>query len=101
MAGTAITLPPQFITKDNHGGYIVITAALLMTWSVLFWIIRAVVRFGYNNYIAADDVTATIGTVLGCAQAIVVILAVTTAGLGRRIGSLGLESLHRTEVVHV
>jgi hypothetical protein len=101
MANSTIIPPLQSITADNHGGYILITAALLTTWSILFWFIRIFVRIGYNNYFASDDVAATIGTIIGSAQAIVVMLAVNTAGLGKRIDKLTSGNLHRTELVRM
>ncbi|KIW04112.1 uncharacterized protein PV09_04923 [Verruconis gallopava] len=67
-----------------------------MTWSILFWLIRAIVRSCYNRYFASDDVAATIATVLGSAQAVVVMFAVNSAGLGQRVEKLGAHCLHRT-----
>jgi len=92
--------PPQTITPNDHGGYILIATALLTTWSILFLLIRGVVRrIGPNRHIASDDIAAIIATVLGCMQASIVMVAVDHAGLGNRKSTLGVEELHRTGVL--
>jgi hypothetical protein len=65
MSNVTVAQRPQLITPDNHGGYITITAALMMVWMTLFYVIRLTVRFAFNNFFAADDVIATVGTVSG------------------------------------
>lgn len=95
-----ITAPPQTITKDDHGAYILILTALLTTWSILFLLIRAVVRrIGPNQHFASDDVAATIATALGCIQATLVMIAVDHAGLGNRLSTISVDELHRTALV--
>jgi hypothetical protein len=55
---------PQLITSDNHGGYVTITAALMMVWMVLFYLIRILVRYAFSNIFALDDGIITVGMVL-------------------------------------
>ena len=92
--------PPQRITDDDHGGYILIVTALLTTWSILFILIRAIIRsMGPSHHIASDDIVALAATVLGCIQATIVMIAVDHAGLGNRVGTLTSREVHRTGVV--
>jgi len=97
-----ITAPPQAISSDDHGGYILIITALLTTYSILFLIIRGIIRrIGPNHHFASDDAAALIATVLGCVQASLVMIAVAHAGLGNRIGTLSRDEVHRTAVVRL
>jgi hypothetical protein len=62
MNNTTATVPHQVITPDDHGGYITITAAMMLVATALFYIFRLVIRFGFG-FFASDDTLITAGTV--------------------------------------
>jgi len=55
--------PTQYITPDNHGAYLMIVAALLMTWMLLVLAMRFLIRFRFNGPWGYDDTAVTIGSV--------------------------------------
>lgn len=58
------TAPPtQYITPDNHGGYLTVVAALLMTWMLVVLAMRFLIRLRFNGPWGYDDTAVTIGSV--------------------------------------
>ncbi len=62
MNNTTALRPPPVITADDHGAYITITVALMMVSSILFYIFRLIIRFGFG-FFASDDAFLTASTV--------------------------------------
>jgi len=66
MSSTGATTMEQ-ITPDDHGAYLVITAGILISWTVLVFLIRLYIRFRINGqsagYFGHDDTAFTLGTV--------------------------------------
>ncbi|KAE9987053.1 hypothetical protein EG328_003835 [Venturia inaequalis] len=84
----------QAITSTNRGGSITITAAMLMVFMVLFYIIRILVRIGFKSSVGFDDIVITIGSVFGIVQSILVMLAVK-AGLGKKLHLLSPRQIEK------
>lgn len=54
---------PYHISNDEHGPYVVVFAALLMTYTIFCYLARLVMRFTMNGPLRADDWVVTVGTV--------------------------------------
>ncbi|QDS73033.1 hypothetical protein FKW77_009316 [Venturia effusa] len=98
MADSIVDDGHQALTSSNHGGLITITAAMLMVFMILFYVIRILVRLGFKSSIEIDDFAITLGSICGIVQSTLVMLAVK-AGLGRKIHLLRPEQLSKVSVV--
>jgi hypothetical protein len=65
MSAAANEGPRAFtITPDDHGGVIVVVGCVLMTWTLLCFMIRLYNRFMMRSSLGLDDVACGIATVL-------------------------------------
>lgn len=55
--------PTQHITPDNHGAYLTIVAAILMTWMLLCLAMRILIRTRFNGPWGHDDTAVSLGSV--------------------------------------
>jgi len=53
----------NFITDNNHGAWVTAVAAILLTWMLLFLLMRAAIRVRFNGPWGHDDYTVTAGSV--------------------------------------
>jgi len=51
------------VTPRDHGAYIVITAVVGVTWTVLVYCIRLYIRLNFNGPFGFDDASASFATV--------------------------------------
>ncbi|KAF2436424.1 hypothetical protein EJ08DRAFT_691592 [Tothia fuscella] len=99
MSNTTISAQrSQLITSENHGGYVTIVAVMMMVCMILFYIIRIVVRYAFNNIFAYDDIIVTVGTIMGIAHSITIMFTVK-AGLGKHISKISADNLQHLEVM--
>lgn len=52
------------ITPDDHGGIIIVVGFVLMTWTLLCFIIRLYNRFMLRSSLGLDDFACALGTVI-------------------------------------
>ncbi|KAJ6785129.1 hypothetical protein PWT90_07571 [Aphanocladium album] len=71
------------VTPDDHRAYIVITAIVGLTWSVMVLCIRVFIRLRLTGPFSWDDWAATIATLIGAGQTGTVLYAVRQ-GVGVR-----------------
>ncbi|MCJ1244296.1 hypothetical protein MMC30_001494, partial [Trapelia coarctata] len=80
------TAPMEQITAEDHGAYIIITAGMLISWTILVFLMRMYIRFRINGksagYFGHDDTAFTLGAVIAIVQTGVTLAAVKN-GLGR------------------
>lgn len=51
------------ITPDDHGGVIVVVGCILMTWTLLCFLIRLYNRFAMRSSLGLDDFVCGVATV--------------------------------------
>ena len=51
------------ITPDDHGGVVVVVGCILMTWTLLCFMIRLYNRFAMRSSLGLDDFVCGIATV--------------------------------------
>ncbi|PNY23636.1 Uncharacterized protein TCAP_06423, partial [Tolypocladium capitatum] len=78
---------------DDQGAFVVITAVLGVTWTVLMLTIRLYIRSRINGPFGLDDLAALLGTLFAVCQSSVVLVAVHN-GLGKRTELLQHDSLN-------
>ncbi|TLD24673.1 hypothetical protein E2P81_ATG12009 [Venturia nashicola] len=71
---------------------------MLIVSTILFYMIRIVVRIGSKGSVENDDIAITIGSIVGVAQSILVILAVK-AGLGIKMYLLSPQQIEKIFVL--
>jgi hypothetical protein len=59
---------PNLVTEDDHGAWVTVVAAIVMSWMILTLLMRIVIRTRFNGPWGADDTVATVGSV--CAPVI-------------------------------
>ncbi|KAL3965072.1 hypothetical protein ACCO45_002076 [Purpureocillium lilacinum] len=80
------------VTPRDHGAYIVITAVVGVTWTVLVYCIRLYIRLNFNGPFGFDDASASFATVVGIVQSAVTLIAVRN-GLGKAEDLLSPDEL--------
>ncbi|EAS36414.2 uncharacterized protein CIMG_01768 [Coccidioides immitis RS] len=83
---------PYHISDDEHGPYVVVFAALLMTYTILCFIARLVMRFTINGPLGADDWTVAAGSIIAVIQSALKI-SEARHGLGKRTDAVGLDDI--------
>ncbi|EEP80629.1 conserved hypothetical protein [Uncinocarpus reesii 1704] len=82
---------PYHISDDEHGPYVVIFAAILMTYMILCYLMRLLLRFTINGPLGLDDWTVTAGSVVAIVQTALKI-SEAKHGLGKRTDAVSLEN---------
>lgn len=55
--------PSEPITSTDHGGYVIIAGAVLLSWMLLALVVRVVLRLRVNGPWCKDDTVMAIGSV--------------------------------------
>ncbi|KAI1931459.1 hypothetical protein LOZ58_005782 [Ophidiomyces ophidiicola] len=74
---------PYHITDDEHGPYVVVLTAVLMTYMILCYCARLLTRFTINGPLGPDDWTITAGSIVAVIQSALKI-SEAKHGLGKR-----------------
>ncbi|KAB8339049.1 hypothetical protein FH972_021985 [Carpinus fangiana] len=94
MSETAPAAPvysvPNVVTDDDHGAWVTVVAAILMSWMVLTLLMRVVIRTRFNGPWGADDTVASVGSAVALAMTIAIFIAVNQ-GFGRKTSLLSQD----------
>ncbi|EME87456.1 uncharacterized protein MYCFIDRAFT_205678, partial [Pseudocercospora fijiensis CIRAD86] len=88
--------PFAIITKDDHGGLIIIATALGLALALLSIAIRVYVKWMSSQRAGIDDLLLAVGAMFAFIQESV-ILAACARGLGRSMSLLDLSSIRYIE----
>ncbi|KAK2737234.1 Ubiquinone biosynthesis protein coq9, mitochondrial [Myotisia sp. PD_48] len=84
------------VTDDEHGPWVVVISGLFMTYTVLCYLARLLMRFTINGPFGSDDWAVTIGTVIAVIQAALKIKEGYT-GLGKHANVVPLQDIRQIE----
>ncbi|KAM0716554.1 hypothetical protein Q7P37_007999 [Cladosporium fusiforme] len=84
------------ITPDDHGGIMIVVGCILMTWTILCFVIRLYNRFMNRSSLGLDDYFCGLATIMGVVQTLVMCIAVSH-GFGKSLLLVSASRIHLVE----